>query len=223
MNEQPGLLGKKLGMTQIFLDDGTRVPVTVVLVQGNTVTAHRTLARDGYTALQVGFGERKATRATKADLGRFAAAQVKPQQFVREFRCPAAQLEQHPVGSVLAVPFAEGDLVDVTGTSKGKGFQGVMKRHKMSGKPNTHGTHEYFRHGGSVGMRKTPGRVLPGKRMGGRMGGDRITEQNLKIAKVLPEQGVILVRGPVPGSNNSYVTIRGANKPAIRKRHAATG
>ena len=220
MNLEHGLLGKKLGMTQIFLEDGTRVPVTVVSVQGNTVTAHRTHARDGYTALQVGFDPQKPSRMTKADLARFKVAEVTPRKLVREFRVREELLEKFPVGSdVPAEIFTTGDLVDVTGTSKGKGFQGVIKRHGMRGKPRTHGVHEYFRHGGSIGMRKTPGRVLPGKRMPGRMGGARTTEQNLSIAGVLAEDGLILVRGPVPGCRNSYVILRHAHKTAIRKSH----
>ena len=218
MNVQPGLLGKKLGMTQIFLEDGSRVPVTVVAVGGNTVTAHRTEERDGYTALQVGFEEQKASRMTKADLGRFKAAEVSPRKQVREFRVQTESLEKYPVGSDISLDlFTEGDLVDVTGTSKGKGFQGVIKRYHMRGKPQTHGVHEYYRHGGSVGMRKTPGRIHPGKRMPGRMGNERITEQNLRVVKVLPEQGVILVRGPVPGGKNGTVEIRPSHKLSIRK------
>lgn len=221
MNTQLGLLGKKVGMTQIFLDDGTRVPVTVVQVAGNTVTAHRTEARDGYTALQVGFEEQKPSRMGKADLGRFKGAEVSPRKHVREFRVPADALEKHPIGSDLPLDmFTEGQLVDVTGISKGKGFQGVFKRHNMSGKPATHGTHEYFRHGGSIGCRKTPGRVIPGKRMPGRMGTDTVTQQNMQVAKVMADEGVVLVRGAVPGGKNSYITLRHALKPAIRAQAA---
>jgi large subunit ribosomal protein L3 len=220
MNVQPGLLGKKLGMTQLFLKDGSRVPVTVVAVAGNTVTAHRTMERDGYTALQVGFMEQKASRMTKADLGRFKAADVTPRKAVREFRCEASALEKYPIGSDMPLDiFTEGDIIDVTGTSKGKGFQGVFKRYHMRGKPQTHGVHEAYRHGGSVGMRKTPGRIHPGKKMPGRMGGKRVTEVNLKVVQVLPEQGVILVHGPVPGGKNGLVFVRQAHKTAIRAGH----
>ncbi|MCX4239827.1 50S ribosomal protein L3 [Paraliomyxa miuraensis] len=222
MNLQPGLIAKKLGMTQLFLPDGTRVPVTVLSVKGNTVTAHRTTERDGYTALQVGFEEQKASRMTKADLGRFGKAEISPRKHVREFRVSADVLANHPVGQDISLDlFAEGAAVDVTGTSKGKGFQGVMKRHNMRGKPATHGVHEYFRHGGSIGCRLTPGRVQKGKRMGGQMGNVRKTEQNLTIAKVLPEEGVLLVRGSIPGSNSSIVTLRLSHKAALRAQHAA--
>ncbi len=222
MHRKVGLLAQKLGMTQIFREDGTRVPVTVLLAKGNVVTAHRTEERDGYTAVQLGFGERKASRFTKPDLGRFKAAGVEPKRWVREFRCPPEQLEQFPVGSEVPLTiFEEGALVDVTGTSKGKGYQGVMKRHKMAGKPRSHGVHEYFRHGGSIGMRKTPGRVLPGKRMAGRMGGERVTEENLELVKIMPEEGLLLVRGPVPGARGGLVLVRPSHKAAIRAAHAA--
>jgi len=220
MNLQPGMLGKKLGMTQIFLADGTRVPVTVVSVKGNTVIAHRTVERDGYTALQLGFDEQKPTRMTKADLGRFKAANASPRKFVREFRVEPSDLEKFPIGSEVPLDvFKEGQFVDVLGTSKGKGFQGVMKRHKLGGKPNTHGVHEYFRHGGSIGCRLTPGRVHPGKRMGGQMGNVRLTAQNLLVAKSLADHGVLLVRGTVPGANGGYVVVSPARKVSIRKGH----
>jgi large subunit ribosomal protein L3 len=222
MDLPPGLLAKKLGMTQLFRDDGTRVPVTVLLVRKNTVTAHRTRERDGYTALQVGFDEQRPNRVNKPDIGRFRAAGVSPRRHVREFRVAADELERHPIGSDLPVElFEEGTLVDVTGTSKGKGFQGVIKKHHMSGKPATHGTHEYFRHGGSIGCRLTPGRVIPGKRMPGQMGNERVTVQNLEVARVLPDEGVVLVRGAVPGARNGYVTIRRARKDVVRAAHAA--
>lgn len=217
MNLQPGMLAKKLGMTQIFLEDGTRVPVTVLSVRGNTVLAHRTIERDGYTALQVAFDEQKPHRLTKADLGRFKQANVSPKKFVREFRVTADVLAKYPVGSdIPAAVFAEGQFVDVSGTTKGKGFQGGMRRHKIGGKPNTHGTHEYFRHGGSIGCRLTPGRVHPGKRMPGHLGADNQTIQNLRIAKVLADEGVLLVRGAVPGAANEYVTVHVARKVAAR-------
>jgi len=222
MNVQPGLIAKKLGMTQLFLPDGTRVPVTVLSIKGNTVTAHRTLERDGYTALQLGFEEQKPSRMTKADLGRFSKVEVSPRKHVREFRVPADLLAQCPVGKDMPIDmFAEGTVVDVSGTSKGKGFAGVIKRHHMGGKPATHGVHEYFRHGGSIGCRLTPGKVHKGKRMGGQMGNERKTAQNLKIAKVLPEEGVLLVQGSIPGAPGGIVTLRRSHKAAIRAQHEA--
>jgi large subunit ribosomal protein L3 len=215
------MVAKKLGMTQLFLEDGSRVPVTVLSIKGNTVVAHRTEERDGYTALQVGFEGQKASRLTKADLGRFKQAGVDPMRVVREFRVPAEMLEKYAVGSELPLDlFGEGDFVDVSGTTKGKGFQGVFKRYGMRGKPATHGTHEVFRHGGSIGCRLTPGRVLPGKRMPGQMGNARQTLQNVKVARVMADEGVLLVKGPVPGSNGQYVTVRRAHKHAIRAAQA---
>ncbi|HRI09709.1 MAG TPA: 50S ribosomal protein L3 [Nannocystaceae bacterium] len=216
MNLQLGLIAKKIGMTQIFLEDGTRVPVTVLAAGGNAVSAHRTPERDGYIAVQLAYGDKKEQRATKAELGHFKAAGVTPRYAVREFRVPVAVQARHPVGTEIPVSiFAEGQLVDVSGTSKGKGFQGVIKRHKMAGEKRSHGQHEFFRHGGSIGCRKTPGRVHPGKRMTGHMGHERVTQQNLKVAKVIADQGLILVKGTVPGANNGYVFIRHAVKPAI--------
>ena len=216
------MLAKKLGMTQLFLDDGTRVPVTVLSVKGNTVVAHRTEERDGYTAIQLGFDDQKASRLTKPDLGRFQQAGVSPKKFVKEFRVEADVLEKHPVGSEVAIDmFADGDKVDLTGTSKGKGFQGVMKRYNFQGKPATHGTHEYFRHGGSIGCRLTPGRVVPGKKMPGHMGSETKTLQNVHVARVMADEGLILVRGPVPGGNGSYISIRRSHKKAVRDAHKA--
>ena len=222
MNVQPGLIAKKLGMTQLFLDDGTRVPVTVLSVKGNTVLAHRTEERDGYTALQVGFEDQKPSRLTKADLGRFKKAEVSPRKHVREFRVPADLLDKHPVGQDLSPEmFEEGSIVDVTGTSKGKGFQGVIKRHHMRGTKATHGVHEYYRHGGSIGCRLTPGRVVPGKKMAGQMGNERKTVQNLRVARVMLDEGLILIRGSVPGATNGVVLLRHSHKAAARAQHAA--
>ncbi len=220
MQTEMGLIAKKIGMTQLFQDDGTRVPVTVLEAKGNVITAHRTQARDGYTALQVGFDDQKASRLTKAQLGHFAKSEVAPKRSVRELRVPADTLETHPVGSEVELDavFEEGAVVDVTGTSKGKGFQGVIKRHNMRGEKQTHGQHEVYRHGGSIGCRLTPGRVLKGKRMAGQMGNERVTVQNLKIVKVMKDEGLILVSGPIPGGKNGLVTVRHSVKAAARAR-----
>ncbi|MCA9683200.1 MAG: 50S ribosomal protein L3 [Myxococcales bacterium] len=221
MNKQMGLLAKKIGMTEFYLEDGTRVPVTVLLAKGNVVTAHRTDERDGYTALQLAFDEQKPSRLSKPKLGQFKKAEVAPRRKVKEFRVGTDLLGKHAVGSEIGVDiFADGQMVDVTGTSKGKGYQGVMKRHGMRGEKRTHGQHEVFRHGGSIGCRLTPGRVIPGKRMPGHMGCETVTVQNMQVAKVLADKGIILVRGPVPGGKNGYVTLRHAVKPAIRQQHA---
>ena len=182
--------------------------------------AHRTDARDGYTALQIGFGEQKASRMTKPQLGHFAKSEVSPMKKVRELRVATDKLEAHPVGSEVELDavFEEGAVVDVTGTSKGKGFQGVIKRHNMRGEKRTHGQHEVYRHGGSIGCRLTPGRVLKGKRMAGQMGNERVTVQNLKIVKVMKDEGLLLVSGPIPGGKNGIVTVRHSVKSAARAR-----
>ena len=222
MNLQPGMVAKKIGMTQLFLENGDRVPVTVLSVKGNTVLAHRTQEKHGYTAIQIGFDEQKPSRVNKADLGRFKQAGATPRRMVKELRVPAEMLEKFPVGSDLPIDLMpEGGLVDITGTTKGKGYQGVIKRHNMRGTKATHGVHEYYRHGGSIGCRLTPGRVVPGKRMAGHMGTDTQTLQNVTVAKVMADDGVVLVRGPVPGANGSYMTVRQALKPAIRERTKA--
>lgn len=220
MQTEMGLIAKKIGMTQLFQDDGTRVPVTVLEAKGNVITAHRTEARDGYTALQVGFDDQKASRLTKAQLGHFAKSEVAPKRNVRELRVPADTLETHPVGSEVELDsvFEAGAVVDVTGTSKGKGFQGVIKRHNMRGEKQSHGQHEVYRHGGSIGCRLTPGRVLKGKRMAGQMGNERVTVQNLKIVKVMKDEGLILVSGAIPGGKNGLVTVRHSVKFAARAR-----
>lgn len=222
MQTEMGLLAKKIGMTQLFDKDGSRVPLTVLEAKGNVVTAHRTEERDGYCALQVGFDDQKASRLTKAELGNFKKVELTPKKHVREFRVPGDKLEAHPVGSELPLSiFEDGAMVDVTGTSKGKGFQGVIKRHNMRGEKRSHGQHEVYRHGGSIGCRLTPGRVLKGKRMAGQMGNERVTVQNLSVFKVMEDEGLLLVRGPVPGSKNGYITIRHSVKAAARKRAQA--
>ena len=163
----------------------------------------------------------KASRLSKPKLGQFKKAEVSPKRKIKEFRVPADQLDKYPVGSEVALDlFSEGQKVDVTGTSKGKGFQGVMKRWGMRGEKRSHGNHETFRHGGSIGCRLTPGRVIPGKRMAGQMGNETVTIQNLQIAKVLADKGLILVKGPVPGGKNGYVQIRHSIKSAIRAKHS---
>lgn len=217
MNRQMGLLTKKLGMTEFYTEAGDRIPVTVLLAQGNIVLGHRTLERDGYTAIVLAFDNQKPSRLSKPKLGQFKKIESAPKRKIKEFRVSAETLEKFPIGSEVALElFEAGQVIDVSGTSKGKGYQGVMKRHNMRGEKRSHGQHEVYRHGGSIGCRLTPGRVLPGKRMAGQMGNETVTVQNLKIAKVLPEKGLILVHGPVPGGKNGYVQVRHAVKPAIR-------
>lgn len=191
-NEMAGLLGFKVGMTQVFHSDGVLSGVTVVDVTGNTVLDTRTEdGADGYNAVQVGIGTRKTNRTNRAMKGNFDKAGVEPKQFVREIRRGKDDIAAFAPGQVLNVTdvFSEGDHVDVTGTSKGSGFTGVMKRYNFKGFIRSHGTHEYFRHGGSIGTRLTPGHVLKGKKMPGQHGNARNTVQNLKVVKIDVERG----------------------------------
>jgi large subunit ribosomal protein L3 len=217
-----GLLGKKLGMTQVFAPDGERVSVTAVST-GCVVIGKRTMERDKYVAIQLGYGEKRASLLNKADAGRFGKSNVKPAQFVQEIRLPEADAAKFEIGQTInAVDvFTPGQAVDVVGTSKGKGYQGVMKRHNLGGHRATHGTHEFFRHGGSIGCRLTPGRVHKGKRMSGQMGDERKTVQNLELVEVLPGENVVLIRGSIPGGRNGYVVVSAAVKQTSykRKRH----
>lgn len=216
MTIRMGLVGRKVGMTQIFNADGHCIPVTILELGPNTIVQKKTKnTKDGYGAIQLGFAEKDHKKVTKPLAGHFKAAKVKPQWILRELRiADEAKLGELEVGQELKADlFKEGDFVDVTGTSKGKGFQGVMKRHNMKGsKQKTHGTHEYFRHPGSIGCRTTPGRVQPGKRMAGHMGDETVTTQNLKVVKIDLEQNLVLIQGAVPGAKNSYVMVRQAIK-----------
>jgi large subunit ribosomal protein L3 len=212
MAQKIGLLGKKIGMTQVFAEDGESVPVTVIQTGPCFVIAQRTIERDGYSALVLGFDEKPLRLVNKAIIGQLKASNLKPQRFIREIRLDAAEVAKYEVGQKLGPKdiFAENAPIDVEGWSKGKGFQGVMKRHHMVGKPATHGTHEYFRHGGSIGCRLTPQRVHKGKRMGGQMGNVKVTVQNLQLFRVMEEENCILVRGGIPGANNQYVVVTNA-------------
>src|SRR6476659_1045228 len=185
-----GLLGKKLGMTQVFADDGESVPVTVIQTGPCHVVGTRTQERDGYTAIVLGFDEKPARNANEAELGAAKANGGKPQRFVREIRLPAEEVAKFQVGQVVGPKdvFKDGMPVDVEGTSKGKGYQGVIKKHHMKGMKMTHGTHEYFRHGGSIGCRLTPQRVHKGKRMSGLMGNVKNTASDLVVVKVLEDK-----------------------------------
>lgn len=214
-NERPGLLGRKLGMTQIYAKDGAVQPVTIVEVAGNAVLRVKTEdGQDGYNAIQLGFDEKPAKRANKSETGLFEKAGVTPRRFVRELRLSKEDASKYTVGQQLGAKdvFKEGEKVDVTGTSKGRGFAGVMKRHNFRGFITSHGTHEYFRHGGSIGTRLTPGHVLKGKKMPGQMGNERVTVQNIRVVKVDAKRNLLYLRGGVPGPNGAYVIIRQAVK-----------
>ncbi len=214
-NEKAGLFGRKLGMTQLYSDSGSVQPCTIIEVTGNTVIRIKTAdSKDGYNAVQLGFDDKKPSRTNKPDAGHFEKAGVSPKKLVRELRLSADELGKLSVGQVLSVGdvFTEGERVDVTGTSKGRGFTGVMKRHNFKGFIRSHGTHEYFRHGGSIGTRLTPGHVIKGMKMPGQHGNARSVVQNLILVKVDAERNLLYVRGGVPGPNGGYVQVRQAVK-----------
>ncbi len=216
-----GLIGKKIGMTQRFVEGGNLVPVTVIEAGPCTVVQVRTPDRDGYHALQVGFGNRREKNIPKARRGHMAKAGRSNFASLLEFRLREAG--SYEVGQELRLAdlFRAGDYVDVTGTSKGKGFQGVMKRHNFGGHRATHGTHESFRGPGSVGCRSYPGRIFKGKRMDGHMGQERCTTQNLSVVEVRPEENLLMVRGAVPGAAGTQVVVRPAVKRQRTQRKAA--
>jgi large subunit ribosomal protein L3 len=208
-----GLIGKKLGMTQIYTDQGELVPVTVIQAGPCTVVQTKTDAVDGYAAVQVGFGEKKPQRVTKAYRNHCVKANKGVFQVLREFRLDGESIELTPGQELVAEHvFKAGDLVDVSGISKGRGYSGVIKRHRFGGFPSSHGTHEYFRHGGSIGNRSFPGRVFKGKRMAGQFGAERVTTQSLVIVAVRAAEHVVLVRGAVPGAPGGFVIVRPAVK-----------
>ena len=208
-----GLIGKKLGMTRVFDDTGSHVPVTVLALEGVQVVAHKTQERDGYTALQLGAGEAKVKRVAKAERERFAKAAVSPKQKLIEFRVPADGFIE--VGATLTADhFVAGQKVDCAATSNGKGFAGAMKRWNFGGLRATHGVSISHRSHGSTGQCQDPGKVFKGKKMAGHMGARRITTQNLEIVRVDVDQGLVLVRGAVPGSKGSWIEVRDAVKGA---------
>jgi len=208
-----GLLGRKVGMTRIFTDDGDSIPVTVIDVSDNHVTQLKSVDTDGYTAVQVAFGRRRAINLTKPVAGHFAKAGVEAGEILREFTVPADQLSGFAAGQALTADiFAQGQLVDVTGTTQGKGFTGTIKRHNFSSQRASHGNSRSHNVPGSIGMAQDPGRVFPGKRMPGHDGDVRRTAQNLEVARVDAQRQLVLVKGAVPGSRGGHVVIR----PAVR-------
>ena len=213
-----GLIGRKLGMTQVYTADGVLVPVTVIALGPCTVVATRRVERDGYAAAQLGFGVARAEKLPKPLRGQFEKSATAAFRVLRELRlngddAPAVGTEVR-VGDL----FAAGERVQVTAVTKGRGTTGVMKRHRFGGFPASHGTHEYFRHGGSIGNRSFPGRVFKGKRMAGRQGAERVTTRNLEVVAVRPEEDVLLVRGAVPGARNGTVVVQ---KPRAAVQGAA--
>jgi large subunit ribosomal protein L3 len=211
-----GLIARKLGMTRVFDAEGAHVPVTVLQVDKCEVVAVRTAEKDGYTAVQLGVGAAKVKNVSKPMRGHFAKAKVEPKRKVTEFRVSADALID--VGAELsAAHFIPGQFVDVTGTSIGKGFAGVMKRHNFGGLRASHGVSISHRSHGSTGHRQDPGRVFKGKKMAGHLGDERITTQNLKVVSTDPERGLILIQGSVPGAPGSYVLVKDAVKRKLPK------
>ena len=210
-----GLVGRKVGMTRIFTDDGDAVPVTVIDVSNNRIAQIKTPEVDGYAAVQVAFGNRRASRVNKPAAGHFAKASIEAGSVLKEFRLDPAALENHELGQEIKADslFEPGQKVDVTGTSIGKGFAGTIKRHNFRGQRRTHGNSLSHRVPGSIGHSQDPGRVFPGKKMSGHMGDVTRTIQNLDIVRVDAERNLLLVRGAVPGHKNSNVVVR----PAIKK------
>ncbi|WP_010095770.1 50S ribosomal protein L3 [Ornithinibacillus scapharcae] len=204
-----GILGRKIGMTQLFNENGELIPVTVVQAEPNVVLQKKTLENDGYEAIQVGFQDLKESRTNKAEKGHAEKANTTPKRYVREIR--NTNLDEYEVGQEISVEiFQVGEKVDVTGTSKGKGFQGVIKRHGQSRGPMSHGSH-YHRSPGSMGA-VDPMRVFPGKNLPGHMGAEQVTIQNLEVVSVDAERNLLLIKGNVPGAKKSFVKITGAVK-----------
>lgn len=207
-----GLVGKKSGMTRVFTADGTSVPVTVIEVEPNRVTRVKTLESDGYRAVQITTGSRKAKHLTKAAAGQYARAGVEAGRFLMEFRLSETDEDPQPGSAFTVSLFEAGQLIDVTGTSKGKGFQGAVKRWNFRTQDNTHGNSLSHRAPGSIGQCQTPGRVFKGKKMAGQMGNERVTVQSLEVVRVDAERNLLLIRGAVPGATGSDVIVRTAVK-----------
>ncbi|MGL5631585.1 MAG: 50S ribosomal protein L3 [Azovibrio sp.] len=208
-----GLVGRKVGMTRIFAEDGASIPVTVLDVSNNRVTQVKTPETDGYAAVQVAFGKRRASRVIKPLAGHVAKAGVEAGSILKEFRVEAEQLSGFKPGDQVAVTiFAEGQKVDVTGTSIGKGFQGGIKRHNFSSGRASHGNSVSHNTPGSIGMAQDPGRVFPGKRMSGHMGSETATQQGLTVVRVDVERQLLLIKGAVPGAKGGDVVVRPAVK-----------
>jgi large subunit ribosomal protein L3 len=213
-----GLVGRKLGMTRIFTDDGKAVPVTVLDVANNRVTQIKTPETDGYAAVQVAFGKRRASRVSKPQAGHLAKAGVEAGELLREFPVSPEALAELKVGATIgAGTFAVGELVDVTGTTKGRGFSGPIRRHHFSSNRASHGNSRSHNSPGSIGMAQDPGRVFPGKRMAGQHGNVTRTTQLLKVVRVDNERGLLLIKGCVPGADGGHIVVFPSTKTPLKK------
>ncbi|HET9830103.1 MAG TPA: 50S ribosomal protein L3 [Vicinamibacterales bacterium] len=213
-----GLVGRKIGMTRVFTDDGRAVPVTVLDVANNRVTQIKTPETDGYAAVQVTYGKRRASRVTKSQAGHLAKAGVEAGVVLREFPVAPEALEKLKVGEVIgAATFTVGELVDVSGTTKGRGFSGVITRHNFSSNRASHGNSRSHNTPGSISMAQDPGRVFPGKRMAGQYGNVTRTVQTLTVVRVDAERGLLLVKGSVPGADGGHIVVRPSVKTPKKK------
>lgn len=219
MNTNPGIIGKKIGNMQIFTDDGNVERVTVVEAGPVTVVGKRTKEKDGYTALILGMGERKEKHTNKSQLATAKKAGQTPKKVVKELRASEEFVAKFEVGSVMKLEdvFEVGQKVDAQGRTRGRGFTGVMRRWSFAGGVGSHGTHEYFRHGGSIGTNMTPGRTLPNLKMAGHYGDETVSVQNLVVAKIISDKNLLLVRGGIPGAKGSVVLVRHAVKAKKKK------
>ncbi|HKE38945.1 MAG TPA: 50S ribosomal protein L3 [Casimicrobiaceae bacterium] len=218
MTETIGLVGRKIGMTRIFTDDGAAVPVTVLDVGNNRVTQIKTPEVDGYAAVQVTYGKRRASRVNKAQAGHLSKAGVEAGQVLREFRVAPESLASFKVGEPVSVEtFAVGQFVDVSGTTKGRGFAGVIRRHHFSSNRASHGNSLSHNTPGSISMAQDPGRVFPGKRMAGQHGNAKRTAQTLKVVRVDAQRGLLLVKGAVPGADGGHIVVKSAVKAPAGK------
>lgn len=217
MQKKQGLLATKVGMTQLFLEDGVCVPVTVLHIKDNIVVSKRKAEIDGYDAVQLAYGDVRRKNLTKPKTGLFDKKNIEPKRFLREFRMSQAMLDNFEEGKSAPLSWLnEIGSLDVSGTSKGKGFAGVMKRHNFAGFPATHGTHESFRGGGSIGQCEVPGRVYRGKKMAGQMGNERVTVKNVRIIRFIEEERILCLRGGIPGSKGGLIELRISNrKPKV--------
>ncbi len=225
MNQNPGIYGRKLGFTQLYTPDGSVQRVSVIEAGPATVISKRTVEKDGYTALVIGLEERHERHTTKPLAGQYKASGIAPKRVLKELRCKPDFAAKYEVGQVMKLDeiFQVGQMVDARGTSRGRGFTGVMRRWSFAGGVGSHGTHEYFRHGGSIGTNMTPGRTLPNLKMPGQYGAETVSVLNMVIARVDNDKHLIMINGGVPGSKNGLVLIRQAVKTRGKGGPVQTG